>query len=187
MILDLGCGENKRKGTIGVDIIKMPGVDVVCDLNKKLPFEDNSVDGIYASHLLEHLDDFTKTMSEIWRVLKPGAWVEIWVPHFSSRAITWGDPTHKRPFGINTFECFLAERNIPYIKAKFEIEKARLNFNLGGRKVKAKRLRHIPYLWLGGLMERAVNRNRSSQKRFETHWCQLFPFSELYIKLRVIK
>ncbi len=47
-----------------------------------LPFEDNSVDYVYSSHLLEHLhrDDALQLLGEVHRILKPGGWVRICVP-----------------------------------------------------------------------------------------------------------
>jgi hypothetical protein len=57
VILDLGCGENKCPGTIGVDFRKMKGVDIVQDLSKypwsNIP--DECADVVRTSHLLEHV------------------------------------------------------------------------------------------------------------------------------------
>jgi predicted SAM-dependent methyltransferase len=39
----------------------------ICDL----PFEDNSFDIIFCNHVLEHIEDDKKAMSELYRVLKP--------------------------------------------------------------------------------------------------------------------
>jgi len=56
--LDIGCGENKQPGCIGVDFRKVSGVDIVQDLTmfpwKPLP--DKCADVIYSSHLLEHIN-----------------------------------------------------------------------------------------------------------------------------------
>jgi len=56
--LDIGCGENKQPGFIGVDFRKLPGVDVVQDLSlfpwAEIPSE--CADMVMASHLLEHID-----------------------------------------------------------------------------------------------------------------------------------
>lgn len=56
--IDLGCGENKQRGMIGVDFRKMKGVDVVQDLTtfpwNNIP--DNIADVIMSSHLLEHIN-----------------------------------------------------------------------------------------------------------------------------------
>ena len=76
--LDLGCGRAKSPGFIGVDRFALPGVDLVVDLNKRLPFEDDSVDLISASHSLEHIENLMATMSELYRVCKHGA--QICVP-----------------------------------------------------------------------------------------------------------
>lgn len=56
--IDLGCGENKKPGSIGVDFRKVTGVDVVQNLSK---YPWNSIptgvaDVVMASHLLEHID-----------------------------------------------------------------------------------------------------------------------------------
>jgi SAM-dependent methyltransferase len=57
--------------------------------------KDSSVDGVSCHHLVEHIEDLTKFMGELWRVCKPGAQVEISHPYqFNVRA--WQDPTHVR-------------------------------------------------------------------------------------------
>lgn len=56
--IDLGSGENKIPGTIGVDFRKVNGVDIVQDLSK-FPWNNipNEVaDVIMSSHLLEHIN-----------------------------------------------------------------------------------------------------------------------------------
>ncbi len=52
------------------------------DLRKGIPFPDQSVDGVYHSHLLEHLDrEVVPTfLAEVKRVLKPGGVHRIAVP-----------------------------------------------------------------------------------------------------------
>ena len=56
--IDLGSGENKQPGTIGIDVRKLPGVDIIQDLTifpwKNIP--DGVADVIYSSHLLEHIN-----------------------------------------------------------------------------------------------------------------------------------
>lgn len=56
--IDLGCGENKQNGFIGVDFRKMKGVDIVQDLTK-FPWNNipnNVADVVMTSHLLEHIN-----------------------------------------------------------------------------------------------------------------------------------
>jgi SAM-dependent methyltransferase len=97
--LDLGCGQNKKEGFLGVDAEKAPGVDVVHDLRvHPWPWADSSVDEIYSSHFLEHLDgpERIALMNEVYRVLKPGATAQFIVPYYSSQR-AFQDPTHKFP------------------------------------------------------------------------------------------
>jgi SAM-dependent methyltransferase len=58
VLIDLGCGENKRPNTIGVDFRKMNGVDVIQDLSTypwhSIP--DEIADVSYTNHLLEHIN-----------------------------------------------------------------------------------------------------------------------------------
>lgn len=100
--VDLGCGASKPDGFVGVDILPGPGVDIVADLNQQFPFPDNSVDEIRAYDAIEHLRDKMLTMNEIWRVCKPGAKVDIFVPSTDGRG-AFQDPTHVSFWNINSF------------------------------------------------------------------------------------
>lgn len=97
--LDLGCGDNKAPGHIGVDIAQTAAADYVLDLAQTpWPIDDAAVDGIYSSHFFEHLTGAERMafMNECGRILKPGAQMAIIVPHWSSmRSIQ--DPTHQWP------------------------------------------------------------------------------------------
>jgi len=55
---------------------------MVHDLSKGIPFDSNSVDVVYHSHMLEHLDreGVPKFLAEVKRVLKPGGVHRIVVP-----------------------------------------------------------------------------------------------------------
>ncbi len=84
--IDIGSGRYPYKPEEGwehLDIHPYPHVEYVCDIaHEKLPFEDNSVDYIRASHVLEHIhpDRLGFVLGEFLRVLKPGGRVEISVP-----------------------------------------------------------------------------------------------------------
>jgi predicted SAM-dependent methyltransferase len=54
----------------------------------ELPFEDDSVDLIYASHVLEYFDrtEVLEVLSEWYRVLAPGATLRLAVPDFEAMA-----------------------------------------------------------------------------------------------------
>lgn len=55
---------------------------------RSLPYEDSSVDAIYASHVLEHIPrgDTRNAVKEWARVLKPGGWIRVAVPDINYAA-----------------------------------------------------------------------------------------------------
>ena len=76
--LDVGCGENKKSGMLGIDFIKKSKiVDIVADA-KYLPIKENSLDYIYSCHVIEYLShcDTEATLKEWLRVLKIGGTLE---------------------------------------------------------------------------------------------------------------
>jgi ubiquinone/menaquinone biosynthesis C-methylase UbiE len=98
--LNLGCGNHRLAGWINMDMVCTPAVDVVRDITRGLPFEDSSVDEILVDNVLEHIgpeQDFVFVLNELYRVLKPGALLNVIVPDARSQA-GWQDPTHKRSF-----------------------------------------------------------------------------------------
>ncbi|WP_052759445.1 class I SAM-dependent methyltransferase [Paenibacillus sp. DMB20] len=101
MKLDLGCGTNKQMGFIGVDRFPLPDVDVVADIDKGLPFDDNSIDTIFASHSLEHVLDLTGAMKEIYRVCRHGAQICIVAP-YSEQKLNISNPYHLHCFNEHT-------------------------------------------------------------------------------------
>ncbi len=60
---------------IGLDM-DYPGYD-----GKNLPFEDESFDAVYASHTLEHIEDYKFALREWFSKVKTGGYLIIAVPH----------------------------------------------------------------------------------------------------------
>lgn len=85
MKLNLGSNETRMDGFINVDLIEHPNVDVVADA-RKLPYEDDSINEIFNSHLIEHFDFFEgfKALKEWYRVLKPEGVLQIECPNFDA-------------------------------------------------------------------------------------------------------
>ncbi len=187
LVLDLGCGTRKTPGAVGVDRTAAAGVDVICDLSVGLPFVDNSAQQVIACHVVEHLEDLSAAMEEIWRVCRPGAQVRIWTPHFSSGMASWSDPTHRRALTSRTFEYFLPENNSHYLRARFRIEAVRLHYHLGGVQRRSPSLWHRLEYRFGRFLERWANRNRINVQRAERFVSRLIPFEELYVELRAEK
>jgi ubiquinone/menaquinone biosynthesis C-methylase UbiE len=134
-ILNLGCGNIKYdvpfKGEIvGMDIAKLKGIDIVHNLNKfPWPIKKNEFDYVYASNILEHLDDIVKPLEEIHRISKPGAIIKIIVPMFPG-VWTFADPTHKQVFTYMSFNYFEEEHGLNYYsKARFKILERKIKFH----------------------------------------------------------
>lgn len=98
--LDLGGGINARPGYINIDMSSR--ADLRHDLRNGIPFPDNSVGVINASHIIEHLPDKNFTMREIHRVLAHGGWAFIEVPSTDGRG-AYQDPTHVSYWNENSF------------------------------------------------------------------------------------
>jgi len=62
-----------------------------------LPFKDNSFDVILCNHVLEHIPDHKKAMSELYRVLKKGGWGIVQIPQDRSRTTTFEDDSITDP------------------------------------------------------------------------------------------
>ena len=112
-VIDIGCGNQKVRGSIGIDNSPLVNPDLCLDLNvDSLPFEDDSIDLAYASHSLEHLTmaGFMNVMSETYRVLRPGAQFLIVGPYFSGHA-NLANPFHNNKVALNehTFRFFSSD------------------------------------------------------------------------------
>ncbi len=69
-----------------------PIADVKADICN-LPFANNSFDVVFCNHVLEHIEDDKKAMSELYRVLKPGGMGIFQVPQDLNREKTYEDFT----------------------------------------------------------------------------------------------
>ena len=67
-----------------------PIVDVKADI-LDLPFADESFDVVICNHVLEHIEDDRKAMSELYRVMKKGGWGILQVPMKNSLEKTYED------------------------------------------------------------------------------------------------
>ncbi|MBT8316700.1 MAG: class I SAM-dependent methyltransferase [Lutibacter sp.] len=73
-----------------------PIADVKADICN-LPFENNRYDIIFCNHVLEHIEDDKKAMSELYRVLKPGGMGIFQIPQELDREKTYEDFTITSP------------------------------------------------------------------------------------------
>lgn len=76
--------------------IESPLADIKADI-RNLPLDDNSFDVIFCNHVLEHIPEDLKAMSELYRVMKPGGWGVFQVPMKYNLAETYEDFTISSP------------------------------------------------------------------------------------------
>ena len=87
--LNLGCWvfrfdtpEHIRDGWVNIDLNPRYPADILADVCT-LPYPDESVDEIYAGHVLEHIPQNGMALPEWNRVLKTGGFVTIVVPELA--------------------------------------------------------------------------------------------------------
>jgi len=122
--------------------LNSPIADVKADI-QDLPFEDNSFDVIFCNHVLEHVADDKKALSELYRVMKPGGWGIFQVPiryqldkTFEDSTITdkkeriekFGQYDHVRVYGMDYYDTLKS--------AGFEVEKVVLSNKLTDEEIK---------------------------------------------------
>jgi SAM-dependent methyltransferase len=190
-VIDLGCGDRKQAGSVGIDLAPLAGVDVIADIGRGLPLRDSSVDAVHASHVLEHVDDLVSLMNEIWRVCKPGARVHVTIPHATSSYMTWRDPTHRRGLNLSTLTYF--DKTTPdgsrfayYSRADFRCLYSKLRFS-PVRGDEPPRGRNPVAKALTGALELAANRSPYAQYLCERWWGGWFGIAEAYAVLEAVK
>ena len=111
-ILDVGCGNNKYPGAVGMDINPRTAADVIHDCGiVPYPFADNEFDEIVCRHVAEHVPDVMAFIAELHRITRPGGTIKIWTPHYTNP--DWAtDPTHRNHFNSYSFNCFVENRQL---------------------------------------------------------------------------
>lgn len=184
--IDLGCGTNKKKGFKGIDLLPLEGVDYVINLEEGLKFiGDNIVDEFFTSHFLEHIENLDLILSEIHRTLKPTGKCVIIVPHFSNPYF-YSDYTHKRFFGLYTFDYFSVsdkryKRKVPKYNTNFtfKVEERKLVFRSPSFKLFNLIRKHI--------YQNIFNASPRMREIYEGLFTNLFSCTELHFILKPIK
>ncbi|MBN1561016.1 methyltransferase domain-containing protein [candidate division KSB1 bacterium] len=179
--IELGCGQAKTNGRIGIDRVDLSSVDIVTDLEHGLAFfPDESVDSVHAYHFLEHVENLQLLLRDIHRVCKPNGRVLLRVPHFSNPYF-YSDYTHRRFFGLYSFEYFAGEqkrfnRRIPNFYSDFHFITRELKLVFYSQ-------------WLGRKFPRKAaqlifNLNSWWQEFYEENFCYILPCSEIFAILQ---
>ncbi len=123
VILDIGCARNKIPNSIGIDINPESKADIIHDLNLyPYPVEENSIDQVFAKHIIEHLNDPRKFVREIFRILKPGGTAFFETPHFSCR-VAYSEPEHKLFYSYFMFDELLKGLDFRVLKQQITFHK----------------------------------------------------------------
>lgn len=98
----------------------------------KLTFDDNYFDAVLCYHVLEHIADDQKAISEIYRVMKPGGWAILQTPYEQNLEKTFEDfsiksaQDRKKFFGQEDHVRIYGRDYIERIKnAGFEVQEDR--------------------------------------------------------------
>lgn len=91
--LHVGCGPKYIPGFVHLDALEAPHVDYVGRVERLDMFENDSVELIYASHILEHFGrhQYEDVLAEWCRVLSPGGVLRLAVPDFEACAKLYVD------------------------------------------------------------------------------------------------
>jgi predicted SAM-dependent methyltransferase len=87
-LLNLGCGSNFHKDWVNIDFVSNSEWVKSHNLLDGIPFDANSMDVVYHSHVLEHFSksDGTQFIKECYRVLKTNGIIRIAVPDLETIA-----------------------------------------------------------------------------------------------------
>jgi SAM-dependent methyltransferase len=183
--LNIGCGNDPFPGYINLDIVPAGGVDVVADIDRDgLPFADDSLDEIHASHVLAHMHhrSFHETLLELLRVLRQGGRLVVKASYFPSTK-WFGDPDHVIPFGWRTFDGYTKFNGKPKFHERWKEHQA-TNYGVGFPLVMERRwfvFSNFAVLsWIGGI----INLFPALYDRFFCYW---LPSEEICYELRVDK
>ena len=171
-LLDLGCGERKYPGAIGLDKNPLSDADILCDLDHlPYPLTSETFDLVMCDNVLEHLKEPLHAMEEIHRILKPGGVVKIISPHFSSDD-SFTDITHRYHFSFRSFDLFTDDSPSScrfYTRTKFKM--------LGKKIVFGSTRRYIG-------LEFLLNKFPSF---YESHLAFIFQAHSIYFEMMAIK
>ena len=106
--INLGCGHNHLNGFLNIDKFMSNKPDVCCDLEHGLPFKDNSIDEVFAIHVMEHISNLMNLMRDIYRVCKNGVKCFFVTPYKTSFE-AMGNPHHLRVFDEWSWYYFTPE------------------------------------------------------------------------------
>ena len=118
LYVNIGAGDSGRDGWVNVDAYPQPGINCLWDCRKGLPFQPESVKGLFAEHVFEHLDYFSEVpvfLASVFRALEPGGTVRLIVPDARKYMLgylsdDWSELARTRPLLSGNFDPFSRRR-----------------------------------------------------------------------------
>lgn len=114
--LEIGCGMEKAfPHFIGVDNGHHFGrgaADIFAEADRLDMFADGCMDFVFSSHVLEHMPDMLKTLTEWGRVIKPGGYLVLYVPSanlYPKCGEPGSNPDHKHDIYPGDLQLLLAQ------------------------------------------------------------------------------
>lgn len=120
IVLELGVGHHQQTSewwehlsarVVGVDLRSIGQTDVVADMEQPLPFRSQSVDGVWSSHMFEHLSQpgAQQLLRECFRVIRPGGELRMYMPNFTY----WAEQYFDHGIDKSLRENILGEQGYP--------------------------------------------------------------------------
>ena len=139
--LDLGSGgEPICDSALQIDQRPLPGIHLVCDC-QQLPFQTETFDYVYASHIIEDFVEWRDVLIEWVRVLKVGGKIIILVPdHKLFRlAVSQGQPdndAHKHESYLGELSSYADELNLDAVEKMTDLHDGDYTIMFVGVKIK---------------------------------------------------
>ena len=94
-LLNAGCGTHYAQGWVNTDVWENEETkpDIRVEPGKPYPFEDNTFDAVFMSHVLEHIEwaEVPVFINDMSRVAKPGVPMLIVCPDVFKTIKLWGE------------------------------------------------------------------------------------------------
>ena len=124
--INLGSGYKNKQSTeseiwINIDSNPKTAPDILRDLNLGLPFDNDSIDEVYSSHFLEHVNDMKILMEECYRVLKDKGIFSYIVPYALKGQGGFAHLEHKHFFTESWYKFFCEWSEFNDYNCEFEL------------------------------------------------------------------
>lgn len=126
-----------QKPSLYVKADLFPSSDDIVKINMlDIPYKENYFDFVIANHVLEHVNDFSKALSELHRVLKIGGYAILQTPYSNQlhhtledqgintdkmRLEVYGQEDHVRLFGTDIFKLISDAGFVPHIARHVDV------------------------------------------------------------------